>query len=563
MKNNTVYLFFLVAIIFLSACSDDFLNENKKEIDGYNLNIPLYVEPVSDFTEVSITVAELKNKDFKVIQFPKHIHFETFKGRVNDDGVLSLNIKVDKVAYLPISDRVEELGYIVLNIDNFGQLGIEVLYLNLGTPQIEVDQVLDFGLSRRPKQFSINNRSDEGYLLFQIVEAPSWLRSEILPIHEPATVGPTAEYPFHLYVEPIGLPTGVHEGKLVILSNDPDSPEITVTLKMTVPDEKNFYPITGSVVDCEFSKTSNRLYVAQPHKILIYNTLDMTVTEKPFSEEIHRISFSEDEKTLLLAQNGFIRAYNASDFSLKHEIQLDYNVTDVVDGENGYYYFSADHHKVCSYHLLDGTIFVSSGYTDHIEGDKILKIKGEPLLLITANNMGQTGVTRVNISEGKQIFMNDWFIETHGLWATAINDKIIAGSGKVYPIPYSQADELLSENRLEFPYDDLDYTIYHWIDENSATGSIWGAFNCNRTVHDATIVEWDPSSYKIIRKIPVSDHYTTIDNKSAYYPFMPKYIFTNKSGEKLYTIKSAYTKEFPYFAVEYDHWHIEVIDISN
>lgn len=557
MKRILTYILFLSLIAFALSCDDSFLEENKKHIDGYDLNIPLLVEPTTEFTEVSVTLSELKNKDFKIIQYPKNIHFESLKGHINDNGDLKFSIKVDRLDY-PIRDTPEELGNIILNINDFGLLSIELFYINLGIPKIAVDEVLDFGLFRRKKQFSINNVSSEGYLLFQIVSAPSWLKVDALQIHEPATVHPDGSYVFHMYVEPIGLSQGNYEDNMVIVSNDPDRPEITIKVKITVPDNKNFYPIAGTIVDCEFSKRTNRLYIAQPDGILVYNTINMTVSEKKFPQGINGITLSEDEKTLLVGQNGFIRVFETSEFSLKQEIGLDYNVTDIVDGENGYYYFSHNKQTICSYNQSNGTIIESGG------GDRILKIKDKPYLLVTPDNMGQTGILLVDISNGKQEFIRDWFRETYGLWSGRSNDKIISGFGHIYDIPLSTPPvELQPENMLEFPYADLEHSIYHWIDENPNTGSIWGAFNTNRTVYEPTIIEWDNSTYKKRRSFYISDYYTTVDNKAAYYPFLPKYIFLNDEGSTLFVIKRAYSKDFAFFVEEFDNWHLEIIDVSN
>ena len=70
MKQITSPLLILSLITIMIACDTSFLDENKKIKEGYVLEYPLFVVPTNVLTEMSILIPELKNKDFKVVQYP-------------------------------------------------------------------------------------------------------------------------------------------------------------------------------------------------------------------------------------------------------------------------------------------------------------------------------------------------------------------------------------------------------------------------------------------------------------------------------------------------------------
>ncbi|HMM17195.1 MAG TPA: hypothetical protein PKC47_06640 [Petrimonas sp.] len=171
---HIIYIFILLFTVFTISCDDSFLEENKKQIDGYDLDAPLYVQPVSDYTEAFVTLPDLKNKDFKVFQYPKIIHFETFDGHIDETGKLTFRIKVDPYDN-PVKLEPQNLGNIILNVDDFGLLSIRVQSINWGTPKASVrENLIDFDLSRNRKELKLENYAN-GILLYKLSQKPSWV----------------------------------------------------------------------------------------------------------------------------------------------------------------------------------------------------------------------------------------------------------------------------------------------------------------------------------------------------------------------------------------------------
>src|SRR5690554_3108935 len=151
MKQLVTPLLVLSFIAFILSCDDSFLEENKKVIDGYMLDTSLYVNPTNEFTEVSVTLPDQKNKDFKVVQYPTLIQFESLKGHIDEQGNLKFKIKVGDFETNVSLDPLE-LGHILLNISDFGMLSIPILHLNTGVSKANINNTsFDFGLSTRDK----------------------------------------------------------------------------------------------------------------------------------------------------------------------------------------------------------------------------------------------------------------------------------------------------------------------------------------------------------------------------------------------------------------------------
>lgn len=577
-----IYYIALIAMLFISACSNDFLDENKKEIDIYTLNAPLFLEQTTDFVEVSITLPELKNKSLHVFQYPKMIHFDSFDFQTDETGLLKMKIKADNLFHLPASDTPYNGGNIVLNVKDMGFMAIHLFFINYGNPKLAfIDTTFEWGFNREEKIFSISNANYDSYLVYRIVEYPDWITitSESATNEEGYAVlpGGTTGNDYSMHVNTHGLAPGEYSGKITIESNDKEHPLSQIEVKVRVSDPKNMYAIEGTVKDCEFDKNRNILYIAtaQPDKILVYDTDNgMKVTQYDLPGNTHCLTLSENGQYVLVGQDKQLSVINLSDFSEKR-IPLDFDVADVADGDNGFYYLSSYkgnnlNGDFYSYEISTGTMTLSNYYTDLIEGDRIVKVKGKPCLFTTRSATSPGGIYWIDISEGKpQLLLYRHEDTNNRLWYAG--NRLFTRLGYQYSLTN---EELSEKTRLDnLPKNSNQTTLRRFFlgfDVNPQTKSIWGSGYFEVQQVDSKplisrqykIIEWDLNTLEIKRTVEPSYYDTVYNGKTNEYATLPHYIFTNSRGEKMYLVKNIYTKE-GFEIKEHNKWLIEVTDLKN
>ncbi|NLY23841.1 MAG: hypothetical protein GX042_02350 [Bacteroidales bacterium] len=583
MRQFCTQLLLLLFLAFALSCDDSFLKENNKTHEEFDLQATLYVIPSAAFTEVSITLADLKNKDFKVIQYPRIVHFESLKGHIDESGRMAFRIKVDQFE----SDvRIEpiHLGDIVLDIGNFGYLSIGVAHHNFGNPLLKLNpHLLDFGVSRTPELFTIQNDGN-GYLYITITDHPSWLNVTTLS-EEPVknktyTLHPYSQLELMAVCNRENWAPGVYEGGIVIESNDLSQSQHTLQVQMSVREKgntDNIIPLPGNVVDCEFNKVTNILYIAESNKNKIY-AFDLAtstiVKEMTLTRNVYGLSLSEDNKTLFAGQSARVSVIDAGSLTEISAIETDFITTDVIDGENGYYYFSKKEGDFNSYFYTYNTtteeISPSGTFIDQMEGSAIVKIKNKPLLLTTRPDSSPNGLTLGDISNGKPTYLKYWH-QSFGakLWQYTDGSVIVGQQGILFKTPSVNTTNPISrigllKPKTSSPEDEFGYH-YSWLDLSTATRSIWGLYH---TIHDdempyPRIIEWDDNTYHIRRYVDYEDYYTTVSGVTNFYKTMPHYLFASKDGKSIILVKNLLGDDPHHPVVVVDAWHLEVIDVSN
>lgn len=562
---HIIYLFILLFAAFTISCDDSFLEENKKQIEGYTLDSPLFVQPVSEFTEVSITLPDLKNKDFKVIQYPQIIHFESFNGHVDDAGLLKLKLKVEEFS-MQINPGFQDLGTIVLDVAGYGHLAIPVGYLHIGKPFLQMEpsyitssssySYLDFGPSNKSIFKIIAGYS--GLLFYQIIDYPAWITfspENQSHVNELVMLEPNQSMNYDIRVKRDGLAPGYYEGDIVFISNDIHKEKHSLKVSMLVRDKTtslSTLPIEGKVVGSTFDKQRNLLYMAshQPNKIQIYDIQNNIRKEVLLSKDVTSVSLSEDGQTLFAGQKGLLSVYRSEDLSLLHEINTTFSINDAVDAMNGFYYFSNKEdyvgnsfNNLYQFNVLSGEVKKLSTPENDMLGGYILKLKNRDNLLATRSDYTPTGLALIDISTQTPVSLKYWHQDIgRKLWQVNDGSLILSSEGKIFKTPYNSPDNnlVILENLKPWGGEEgnFDSQAFRWFDESSQTQSIWGIYYGHRALKDygydyPQVLEWNKENYQIKRNIEYSHYRTTIDGQTDDYPTLPHYIFSNSTGNKI------------------------------
>lgn len=580
------FLFALFLTVFITSCDNSFLDENRKTQNGYTLDVPLFVEPTSEFVEVSVQIPQLKNTRYKVMQYPKIIYFESFSGNIDETGLLKLKIKVDNFDN-SVSRYPQRMGSIILKIDNDKLLEINVLSVNYGEPVLKVNPTsYDFAKSSSEFNLTIGN-SGTGFLFAKIESQPNWLRIEPYPYIEQdengfAIIPQSNAIEYRLSVNRQGLNIGTYEGEIKIISNDTKHSVYIIPVKMEVRENKNpdnVLPLNGMVVDCEFDKSTNMLYVASSveNKVVVVNIASQKIVKEiTLNRNVNAISLSENNSKLFVGQSGLVSVYNTSDLSLHSQIEIDFMASDVIDGQNGYYYIAKKdgdfESYFYSYDLATQKLYPSGAYHDKMEGNSFIKIANKPYILTTRINTSPSGVTLADIKNGKPVYINYWHQDFgNRFWQKEDGSIIIGRRGHIFKTPNPQTSSsqintlgVLKPNEREG--NEYGYS-YNWIDLNSQTQSIWGAMYDMHNLHylpnKSVVFEWNENTYTIKRTIPVDEYYTEIKGKKDFYATIAHYVFSTKEGNKIVLVKNVVDPDDSYTTAPLiKAWHLEIIDVT-
>lgn len=575
MKQLVTPLLVLSFIAFILSCDDSFLEENKKVIDGYMLDTSLYVNPTNEFTEVSVTLPDQKNKDFKVVQYPTLIQFESLKGHIDEQGNLKFKIKVGDFETNVSLDPLE-LGHILLNISDFGMLSIPILHLNTGVSKANINNTsFDFGVQSAEEYFKMENL-ENGFLWYRMVEKPSWvtlrhtsLLDEYLELDKEMVMGPYDWAYYSIFPDRTMLTPGEHEGEIVIETSDPSNPVFIIEIRITIRSYENpesMIPVEGTIVDARFNKTTNTLFYIthNPVKLVSFNLDTGIKNEKITERSPTSIRLSADNKTILIGESGMMEFVEATTLSTRDKVELPYTVSEIEDGENGYYYLTNNEKEVFSYNTLTREIkkqeILTSGGHSIIEANMLVKAAGKSQLLLSRKNISPNGLYLVDFSDPENLsFIKYWHSGFGNRFFTSTDRDFIysINNGHLYQFPNSDTANNLYDLGKFVP-DQTNYDNfygYNWFDHNMASSSVWASYNF-RSIEKNAVIEFNDKTLERKRVVELNDYVTIIKGKKDYYKTLAHYIFSNSENDRLIVIKNV--DEYNANA-----WHLEIVDISH
>lgn len=129
MKQNNIIIIITGILLFLTACSNDFLDE-KPGIAGISPN-PIYIsDETTGLQEMIISIPEIKNAHFEIRQFPKWMSFQRMEGNFSD-GIAEIRYEIlfNELYYTEYSN-----GELYIDVQGLGLIGINIIYDKNYTP---------------------------------------------------------------------------------------------------------------------------------------------------------------------------------------------------------------------------------------------------------------------------------------------------------------------------------------------------------------------------------------------------------------------------------------------
>ncbi|MEI8272980.1 MAG: hypothetical protein WCG08_10195 [Paludibacter sp.] len=547
MRKLSEIVLYIFLVVGFYGCNNDFLNSNFSLIFKNTLvssdSLTLYYNQTTGSYTMTVKNAG-ETAAYRIRKYPDNIQFNSLKGNLQNN-VLALNFICTNRFTDPSFDPTK-LGEIVVEVEDFGYVIIPVNYFFTGGAELKINKTLiDFGTTGTLDSVEIATVWMTK-LIYKIIEIPDWI--SINDSDKSGGLSFYAKKQIKITCDRTGKPGGLYEGNIVVQTNDPNQLFLNITVKMRPlinPDE--LQPIEGTVADCEYIKSENKLFIAtkSPDRVLIISTDNGTKQQIDLNHSPNCISLSEDGQQLFVCSNGYVDKIIINSLSIAKSYTVKVNVGDIVYGENNYCYlivkneseFSTTSNAAFRYfNMSDGILFTAQNY-DIYTGSNILKLKGKPYLIGTRPYTSPNGVALFSIND-IPIKISYWH-DSFGarLWPSENGILLFGTNSSIIQAPdNSTGTSITSYGKLTDGINSYSYNL-GWIDLCPNTKSIW-AIRPDYTKTDySDIVEYDDTNYKQKRVLIYStDYLTTINGINAFYKTVPYFLFSNKTGTKLFAI---------------------------
>ncbi len=581
MRKIIYITFCMLTSLLLGSCSNDFLDENNKEIVGTVGELITIYNSDNSFQTLTVNVPQAENRSYTIKQYPNWMKFTAMESKFQA-GVAEMGF------YLVVENDYtgfQQEGPLVLDIEGLGYVELHVRYTNLGNPVIVIfPEDIYFPREITESSFEIMNTGD-GYLDWKIVSKPEWITFQY-PGEQEGRIPQRSSKRLYINCNRADLTQGTYKGDIVIESNSKGSaqPGGKVTSKVKVSMEvipmenpKNVLPISGSVVGAKFDKKHNLLYVLtkSPSELIIYDIKrggEPNVQKFPISGAPGCFSLSEDGNQLFVGCSGKLLHYEASSMRLVKSVDLDFMPFDVIYGENDWCYLSpnADSGGSGMYcvNIKTNEIKTSKltlGYWSMSTKAYFTKTPGVSKLLATSSSLSPSGVYLFDITEpvpNEQSPGQYWHVgysNNRPLWLSENGDLIYTSQGVILRNP---AKKTIEGDLLPMGY--LSDYYMHWIDHCEANHSIWNVPQPDfYQSAEYNVFRENDTDYSTMDYMKSSDYVTTINNVKAFYKTCVHYIFSNKEGTVLFMVKNVnnyglYSPNSEYI----NDWSLEYVGIN-
>ena len=487
---------------------------------------------------LTITLPEVNNSSYQIRQYPKWMEFQQMSGYFSD-GLAIFNFRI-------INEELNLYGYkggeIILAIKDFGLVSLNVTVINPEQNNIFLDrETLDFRDDIFRLEFRVQNQSTNN-VSWKVIECPDWAKPEL----SNGMINSQSAAYMIITCDRTGLPHGLLSGQLKIEFEWWGGVRMvkTINLLAEITDNVSTSTLTeieGIVADAVYCKETDRLFIAtiNPDRLLVYDNEGKLTTSITLNKSPNCLSLTENGQHLFIGHSGLVSFVDSSMHRINDTYVIDFNVYNLVYGENGWLYMSPDadntNDPIIQLNTANGSLIRNK--SDHCYSrTNFRKIKGKPLLLATrGQNISPAGIILIDISNeipnqnetywhndfGCKFWLSDDHKYTYGLNGTVFLTPDYNKEGDILPLGHIQ----LSDNS-------------NWMDYCAQTKSLWVAPNNRREYERSYVSQYHSDNYYLIKSYFIGNYTTAINGVLNSYKTVPCFIFSNKSGSHVFVIKN-------------------------
>jgi hypothetical protein len=538
---------FLLLVVASVSCSDDFLNQNKK--NWQMLADTLYLNNHQDNVAASVQLPGVTNSGFMVIVQPKWLSFKSMHGKVSG-GNAPLDISIVKSDI--VSGYQTHYAQVTIDVENAGLFSFTVAYTNSGNPSLlsSVSSLNFESLSSRT--FTISNTSD-GILNWEITAIPDWLI--ISPASGTLSKGNSTTVTASLNL--VDIPTGQDlSGTLVINNNSvTGNLNIPVLIPENILIPSTVMEINGIITDAEFNHETGMMVICtkSPNSLIVFNTTLNVSNTIPLDKTPSCVSLSEDgHKAVIGYTVSSLSYFDIDNLNFSGNFSIDCIPFDVVLGDNGWCYItpSVDQWvQFRSLNLISGELVVGNNQSTVYEKTLIRKIPGKPYLIGSRTTLSPTGILIFDVTKG---IASDTITYYH----TSIGKFCISEDGAKLYDSYRNVYNMPVYDYQYHPFSPPVFgqiqSVLNYISAFEECPSLSSIFVASSyydymSGYSSLIEQFNTVNLNKVKTYNVSPVFVTENGVRTLYETSAKFIFVNKKGTTLYALKNLkenYSKDF-------------------
>jgi len=478
---NTI-LFTLLYL--LTACTNDFLNENLTPVSLPVGVSNIYISPDWQSSNYLFKLSSLKNADYEIVSKPSWLTVDSVSGHLSDSiAIVQCSAKKNSA----FSGVGVYMDFMTVKAEG-KNYKVPVAYITEGNPTVQVESTVTLSYNTNGYPYLQIQNTGLGILIWNIVSMPDWLDVDIARLESSGIYIPQYNsYNIPLIIKPGENFSGSLTGTIVLSTNDKEHPRVTinVTINMGTP-QLNIYTNTINFSSTETSKTLTFDNYGSGMLIWEFKDIPAWLTITPSSgmyspyTSYDNIIFSCDRTKLSPGQNTAIVNLKTNDSS---HSSYSISVTAVAPGNNA------------NIRAIDGNI------TDAVfnkNTNTLYYVTSAPNKFIAYDVKARTILHEIALSKAPTCFAisEDWTKAAVGhngsLSAINLSSNTVTAT---YLSDYSVNDIAWSENDW-FCYTQKggSFSKLHWI--NTATGGTYDS--SNSSLDESSIIKKVPTQPYII-----------------------------------------------------------------